>query len=104
MGVCTRPTQEDSRTFPRPTTMSSSTPLFDAIEPDDPDYERRTSATGNINSANATQTSSNARPPAQMATNPGDAESGVLRRLMSIRRHRGLPMNACQVLLAYCGR
>ncbi|RDX55920.1 Golgi apparatus membrane protein TVP23 [Lentinus brumalis] len=57
--------------------MSSSTPLFDAIEPDDPEYERRTSTTGNISSANATQTSSNARPPAQMATNPGDAESGI---------------------------
>ncbi|KAI0724495.1 DUF846-domain-containing protein [Cerioporus squamosus] len=54
--------------------MSSSTPLFDAIEPDEPEYERRTSAPGNITSTNA---SSNAPPPPHMATNPGDAESGI---------------------------
>ncbi|RPD62997.1 DUF846-domain-containing protein [Lentinus tigrinus ALCF2SS1-6] len=57
--------------------MSSSAPLFDTIEPDEPEYERRTSAAGNISSTTATQASSNARPPPQMATNPGDAESGI---------------------------
>ncbi|TBU64998.1 DUF846-domain-containing protein [Dichomitus squalens] len=56
--------------------MSSSTPLFDTIEADDPEYEQRTSATGHIN-APSTQAPSNARPPPQLATNPGDAESGI---------------------------
>lgn len=56
--------------------MSASTPLFDTIEADDPGYEQRTSATGNINTT-ANQASTNARPPPQMATNLNDAESGV---------------------------
>lgn len=56
--------------------MSASTPLFDTIEADDPAYEQRTSATGNINTT-ANQASTNARPPQQMATNLNDAESGM---------------------------
>ncbi|KAI0374237.1 DUF846-domain-containing protein [Pilatotrama ljubarskyi] len=59
--------------------MSSSTPLFETIEPDDPEYEQRTSATGNIQPPPTTNTGSgnNTRPTQQMATNPGDAESGI---------------------------
>ncbi|KAI0735236.1 DUF846-domain-containing protein [Earliella scabrosa] len=57
--------------------MSSSTPLFDAIEPDEPAYEQRTSAVGNISSASSTQAAPNARAAQPMATNPGDAESGI---------------------------
>ena len=100
----TQPRLECPRAYPNPTTMSSSAPLFDTIEPDEPEYERRTSALGNISSTNATQASSNARPAPQMATNAGDAESGVFRWLMGIGGHRGLPMNACQVLLEYYDR
>ncbi|KAI0335342.1 DUF846-domain-containing protein [Cubamyces sp. BRFM 1775] len=55
--------------------MSSATPLFDTIEPDEPEYEQRTSAPGNIAPPPPTQ-SGGARP-TQMATNPGDAESGI---------------------------
>ncbi|CDO72311.1 hypothetical protein BN946_scf184977.g8 [Trametes cinnabarina] len=56
--------------------MSSTTPLFETIEADDPEYERRTSASGNINPPPPTQ-SGGVRPAQQMATNPGDAESGI---------------------------
>ncbi|KAI1797815.1 DUF846-domain-containing protein [Ganoderma leucocontextum] len=56
--------------------MSSSTPLFETIEADDPEYERRTSATGHMNTT-SNQAAANARPPPQMATNPSDAESGI---------------------------
>lgn len=62
------------------TTMSSSTPLFDTIEPDDPAYEQRTSAAGNIASAPSNQSISNACSAQAMATNAGDAESGVCPR------------------------
>lgn len=59
-------------------TMSSSTPLFETIEADEPEYEQRTSATGNINPPPTTNSGSNAaRPAQQMASTPGDAESGV---------------------------
>ncbi|KAI0778117.1 Golgi apparatus membrane protein TVP23 [Trametes elegans] len=57
--------------------MSSSAPLFDTIEPDDPGYEQRTSAAGNINAPPTTRAGSNARPTTQMASNEGDAESGI---------------------------
>ncbi|KAI0762921.1 DUF846-domain-containing protein [Fomes fomentarius] len=57
--------------------MSSSTPLFDTIEPDDPAYEQRTSAGGNIASAPSNQSASNARSAQRMATSAGDAESGI---------------------------
>ncbi|PIL32030.1 hypothetical protein GSI_06734 [Ganoderma sinense ZZ0214-1] len=56
--------------------MSASTPLFETIEADDPGYEQRTSATGNISAASS-QAPANARPPPQMATNLNDAESGI---------------------------
>ncbi|KAL7285261.1 hypothetical protein ACG7TL_000355 [Trametes sanguinea] len=56
--------------------MSTTTPLFETIEADDPDYEQRTSASGNINRPPPTQ-SSGIRSAQQMATNPGDAESGI---------------------------
>ncbi|KAM5535402.1 hypothetical protein V8D89_010924 [Ganoderma adspersum] len=56
--------------------MSASTPLFDTIEADDPGYEQRTSAPGNINTT-SNQAPANARPPSQMATNLNDAESGI---------------------------
>ncbi|OJT06940.1 Golgi apparatus membrane protein TVP23 [Trametes pubescens] len=59
--------------------MSSSTPLFETIEADEPaEYEQRTSAQGTINPPPTTNSGSNAsRPAQQMATNPGDAESGI---------------------------
>ncbi|KAI0824231.1 DUF846-domain-containing protein [Trametes gibbosa] len=58
--------------------MSSSAPLFETIEADEPEYERRTSATGTINPPPPTNPGSNAaRPTQQMASNPGDAESGI---------------------------
>ncbi|KAI0639335.1 DUF846-domain-containing protein [Trametes polyzona] len=58
--------------------MSSSTPLFETIEADDPEYEQRTSASGNINPPPTTQSGSGAaRPAQQLASNPGDAESGI---------------------------
>ncbi|OSD03502.1 DUF846-domain-containing protein [Trametes coccinea BRFM310] len=56
--------------------MSTTTPLFETIEADDPDYEQRTSASGNINPPPPTQ-SGGVRSAQQMATNPGDAESGI---------------------------
>ncbi|KAI9063000.1 DUF846-domain-containing protein [Trametes sanguinea] len=56
--------------------MSTTTPLFETIEADDPEYEQRTSASGNINPPPPTQ-SGGIRPAQQMATNPGDAESGI---------------------------
>ncbi|KAI8995564.1 Golgi apparatus membrane protein TVP23 [Trametes punicea] len=56
--------------------MSSSTPLFETIEPDEPEYEQRRTAPGTINSPPATQ-SGGARSTPQMATSPGDAESGI---------------------------
>ncbi|KAI0757064.1 Golgi apparatus membrane protein TVP23 [Daedaleopsis nitida] len=55
----------------------SSAPLFDTIEPDEPAYEQRTSATGNISNTTTSQSASNVRPTQPMATNPGDAESGI---------------------------
>ncbi|KAH9898468.1 DUF846-domain-containing protein [Cubamyces lactineus] len=55
--------------------MSSSAPLFETIEPDEPEYEQRTSVPGNINPPPPTQ--SGGPRPTQMATNPGDAESGI---------------------------
>ncbi|KAL1952018.1 hypothetical protein VTO73DRAFT_1167 [Trametes versicolor] len=59
--------------------MSSSTPLFETIEADEPsEYEQRTSAQGNINPPPTTNSGTNAsRPAQQMASNPGDAESGL---------------------------
>ncbi|EIW64734.1 DUF846-domain-containing protein [Trametes versicolor FP-101664 SS1] len=59
--------------------MSSSTPLFETIEADEPsEYEQRTSAQGTINPPPTTNSGSNAsRPAQQMASNPGDAESGL---------------------------
>ena len=73
--------------------MSASTPLFETIEADDPEYEQRTSATGNINPT-STHAPVNARPPPQMATNLNDAESGVFcypsNATVSVGR---LPMN-----------
>ena len=58
--------------------MSTSRPLFDTIEPDETEYEERTSAHGNIASA-APVASQGARPATQMASTPGDAESGASR-------------------------
>ncbi|KAI0651784.1 DUF846-domain-containing protein [Trametes meyenii] len=58
--------------------MSSSTPLFETIEADDPEYEQRTSATGNINPPPTTNPGLNStRPAQQLASTPGDAESGI---------------------------
>ncbi|KAI0662755.1 DUF846-domain-containing protein [Cubamyces menziesii] len=55
--------------------MSSSAPLFETIEPDEPEYEQRTSAPGTINPPPPTQ--SGGPRPTQMASSPEDAESGI---------------------------
>ncbi|KAH9944444.1 DUF846-domain-containing protein [Epithele typhae] len=60
--------------------MSSNTPLFDTIEPDEPEYERRTSATGNIASGPAPAATNTRTAPTQLASTPGDAESGAQAR------------------------
>ncbi|KAI0669966.1 DUF846-domain-containing protein [Trametes maxima] len=58
--------------------MSSSTPLFETIEADDPEYEQRTSSTGNIKPPPPTNPGLNGtRPAQQLASTPGDAESGI---------------------------
>lgn len=62
---------------PLPSAMSSSTPLFETIEADDPEYEQRTSAPAENINTTSRQAAANARPPPPMATNLSDAESGV---------------------------
>ena len=88
-------------------TMSTSAPLFDTIEPDDLGvYEQRTSASGTIaNTTTSTQPPSNVRPVTQMASTPGDAESGTLPYEYRTRcRTEALPGNGIQVSLAFSGR
>lgn len=86
-----------------PTSVTMSAPLFDTIEADEPDYERRTSAP-TYNNTSSTQTNSNARPAQQMASSQEDAESGVFIRVPGVGVREGLPVGVFKALREYSDR